>query len=173
MSLAGYRPAWTTWIYLALAGVVAVLEWLLFFNQALGLSPDAVREVRDVLMAFIYLPVFAAGAWIYQTWSRVEDRPAGALGRFFIPAYNLYWLFACPQHICSSIDRALVEAGQPGGAPRTLATVAPTLQVGMTLLGLTELRAYLLLFSPATHVVWLAFMVMCDRAVVRAQAVRT
>jgi hypothetical protein len=166
----GYRPAAMTWSYLIVSGVLAVVEWVLFFSRALAVSHDVVVAVMDVFRVLIYCPLLIGVVWIYMSWSRVGDSPAGALGRFFIPGYNLYWMFACPQQLCSSIDGALVDAGQPAGAPRSLAAVAPTLQLALTFVGFTEAKGYLLLVSPTAHVLWGAFMVLCDRAVVRALA---
>jgi hypothetical protein len=167
-----YRPALTTWIYLGLASLLAVVEGLLFFNRELGLSYDVVYAAGVIAKPLLFVPPFVGIVWIYQTWSVVDDAPRGAVGRFFIPVYNFYWTFACQQHICSSIDDALAEVEQPGRAPRDLAALAPALYVVTAILGFTPVKKYVLLIGPVERMVWFAYMFLCDRAMVRVLAAR-
>ena len=110
--------------------------------------------------------------WIYGAWSdvprprRVEQdvTPGGAVGRLFIPAFNLYWLFAVNQKLCTAIDRELVGAGQRPAAPVTLAVLAPAVHIGHVIAiraaeGLPVLFAFC-----ATSLVWFLYMYESDGA---------
>jgi len=76
-------------------GVVAVLAGAIMRAQLHRRVPP---EPRLVLWAVTALPVVGGLLLIYRMWAAVQDgsarvTPASAVGRLFIPFYNLYWMF--------------------------------------------------------------------------------
>lgn len=78
--------------------------------------------------------------WIYKSWEmlpmsmRVLNNgmavtPGGAVGRFFIPFYNLYWYFAGATGLCNAYNRALASYGSPKRTSSGLAITAAIFQV--------------------------------------------
>ncbi|MFO0629486.1 MAG: hypothetical protein U0325_28175 [Polyangiales bacterium] len=113
----------------------------------------------------------AVMTWIYQSWrylpapyrrtaSGREVTPSWAVVGFFVPFYNLYWIFAQSHGYCEALDSAVVQSGRRGRSPKALATAASVVQ----------LVPYLNhLVGP---ILWLALMVQTDRLKARLAAPR-
>jgi hypothetical protein len=167
-----YRAAATKWVYLGLAGVLALAAMLLYGREELGIQDDWRPGLVVAVELFVALSASCGLVWLYQAWSVVDTNPGGAVGRHFIPIYGMFWLFICQQHLCSSIDSALAEARQPGRGPRDLAVLGPGMYVAAVLLMWTPLKEYSLLVTVAERGVWFLYMLLCDRAIVRILAAR-
>ncbi len=78
--------------------------------------------------------------WIYKSWEMLPAHfrvlrngqavtPGSAVGRFFIPLYNLYWYFACSSGLAAALNRALEAHGSPKRASVGLSTAASVFQI--------------------------------------------
>ena len=124
--------------------------------------------ISGAALLFGGMIVFAAAMmiWIYQSWrylpapyrrtaSGREISPGWALGGYFIPFYNFYWMFAQSLGYCEALDSVMVQSGRSARAPKTLATVACVVQ----------LVPYVSFF--VGPFVWLTYMFLTDQ--VKAQ----
>jgi hypothetical protein len=105
---------------------------------------DAAQDIGglfSLLIAPLALTYFGTVlAWIYKSWEmlpmshRVLNNgtmvtPGAAIGRLFIPFYNLYWYFAGATGLCNAYNRALAGMGSPKRASTGLAITAAVFQV--------------------------------------------
>jgi hypothetical protein len=122
---------------LGIAGNVAV-------NMALGEGASTSGGMLEALPSLVFLGsafVGIAGAliWIYGACSRANalggsqsnDRipPWSAVGRFFIPFYNLYWLFQVETQLCHVIEGQLQRRGLGNRGLRSLAIKCGIMQL--------------------------------------------
>jgi hypothetical protein len=166
------------WVYIGLASVsmaVAVARFLV--------NEELVRVIGSIGL----INSFVAAAWIFQSWNGVPRRfrdgvsPAGAIGRFFIPIYQFYWLLAINLRLCRALDDALAPRTDMR-APRSLALLAPSTNiaaVGFSFAALlTSLRGeprvlalVQIPFAAASHAAWFFYLFRCDQ--VRREVVQT
>ena len=107
------------WIYGGLAGVtffVLVLTHLVAYSDETQVLWDAVGVIdKPIALVRIVLALM----WIHGAWSDVPRQlraeldvtPGGAVGRLFIPAFNLYWMFALNQKRRRATSGRAVRAG--------------------------------------------------------------
>jgi hypothetical protein len=97
-------------------------------RDAMGLA--AVSWIGAVILGLVLRFV-----WLHRMWRALPaaDRvdgdgdavtPAGAVGRHFIPFYNLYWVFAARAIVCRALKNAAGSAGVPREPPRVAAALA-------------------------------------------------
>lgn len=113
-------------------------------------------------LPLILVPI-AAFVWLYKSWACVPPdmrytdggkfvSPRAAVGKMFIPFYNLYWTFVASVGLCEAINRSLVQRGAVPSAPKPLAIAAC----------IVNLVPYCnLLVGP---ILWLVLMFMVDGA---------
>ena len=160
------------WIYGGLAGVtffVLVLTHLVAYSDETQVLWDAVGVIdKPIALVRIVLALM----WIHGAWSDVPRQlraeldvtPGGAVGRLFIPAFNLYWMFALNQKLCTAIDRVLVGAGQRPAAPFALATLAPALHIGHAIFSKVSEGLPVLFSFGASSLLWFVYMYESDGA---------
>jgi hypothetical protein len=114
--------------------------------------------------------------WVSLAWKGIPAShrgtmtPSRAAFTLLLPVYNLYWAFAMNLALCDTLDGILVAAGSDKRAPRTLAIVATTTWLVLsTLFGVLAIAhrantAVGILLSVAIDGLWLAYMILCDRA---------
>ncbi|MDQ3033032.1 MAG: hypothetical protein M3Y87_11480 [Myxococcota bacterium] len=101
--------------------------------------------------------------WIHDAWESVPEayrevpvigpvQPSTAVGLFFVPCFNVFWIFVCNIGLSESINRALAAQGSATRVPTWLAVLACCL----------HLVPYCnLLFGP---LLWFGYMLMADKA---------
>jgi hypothetical protein len=110
------------------------------------------------------------GFWVYYAWSGVPAimrgniTPAGAVGRLFVPFYNLYWSFAVNTLLCDHIDRVLAQKLRRIRTPKSLAIVAAAVNLTPVLITVMKQSQYAFYATLAACGLWLAYMFACDRA---------
>jgi hypothetical protein len=86
-------------------------------------------------LVFLLIARVVALAWLGTAWSTIPDadRLNGrgehisvrrAVGRLFVPFYNLYWIFAVHLGLCDALDRLAEWFDVPTRAPRGIAIAA-------------------------------------------------
>jgi len=160
---------WVKWVYAALA--VGQLGAVLAIRSAVELAlarrtMNALIMVADRVFAFAILGL--ALAWIYCAWlslpaaARKDVSPGGAVGRFFIPCYNAFWVFIFSAKLCHALDALAVEAGERRRAPLWLAILAGVLTFVPGLLVLDSVKAYAFVVIAVSHALWWVYMLQCD-----------
>jgi hypothetical protein len=105
----------------------SITSWV---TTALGVAPSIVSTVglgATVSFGLLWL------TWLHRTWrsllaadlvdgSGKPVTPDAAVGRYFIPLYNLYWAFAAQTILCNALGAATTRASLTGKPPRTLGT---------------------------------------------------
>jgi hypothetical protein len=118
------RPERLTPVALA-AYAFSITSWV---SRALGVVPGVASAVglgATVSFGLLWL------AWLHRTWRSLPATdlvdpsgkpvtPDAAVGRYFIPLYNLYWAFAVPITLCNALAAAASRARLSGKPPRTL-----------------------------------------------------
>jgi hypothetical protein len=165
--------AWVKVVYGAVAslrvGIMAV------FYLHIERSAEYLRVANPVVRGLAFGCSALGLVWIHAAFRHIQQRmltraelprpgttPGGAVGRFFIPAYNLYWIFAV--HVL--LSRALRGLGAAREATALLAIglVGSAVQLSMGVLvevheGLLSFRIGLVLPG-----LWLLYMLIGDRA---------
>lgn len=104
-----------------------------FILSGIGIKPSVPRAVGAVIAPLI-LCIVVHLTWFYRIWQilppnqLVTDKgvhisPMAALGRYFVPFYNIHWLFESQTILCNALDYASTEAGSTKKAPRALGTL--------------------------------------------------
>lgn len=145
---------------LALAGGVlgALLDGL---DGGLGEVVPLFVMLPAILLVFGYLG--CAMWWVHDAWSSVPAEfrevpiigpiaPSTAVALFFVPCFNLVWIFLCNIGLAESINRALATQSSTMRASTGLA-------VGACCLGIVPYCNYLI--GPLA---WFAWMEQADRA---------
>jgi hypothetical protein len=179
----GRRPrsgAWIKWLYAGVSACVAVSYALFSLGVLLPLDPSWAGWIGEV---FTWAPRVVGLGWLYATWSAVlpADRlihggntvsPLGAVGRHFIPIYNIFWLLTCQYYLCRAINHALRRApAHVDRAPIPLATAIVPIHFAVGFLSnRIPPRSVVAPFASSVHVVltavaWLVYMFLCDRAI--------
>jgi hypothetical protein len=167
------RGGWIKWVYGGLASVRFAITAVFFY---LGIGwPASAQYTANVVIRVMAVGCSILGlVWIHAAFSDVnrrlferrkqaglEVKPGMAVGRFFIPLYNLYWLFAVHVFLAAALgalgqarpSQTVLVAGMIGStallAAGFLSSAEPTLAFRVGL---------------ATHIVWLVYMVLADRA---------
>jgi hypothetical protein len=172
-SMPASRGAWIKWVYGALASVRFAIT-AVFFYAGLAWPYSAQHSANVVIRVMAVVCSILGLVWIHAAFrdvgrllferkaqARFEATPGAAVGRFFIPFYNLYWLFAVHVFLAAELG-ALGQARQS----------QPILVIGLT--GSTALLAAGFLGSAdsvwafrvglATHAIWIVYMFLADRA---------
>jgi hypothetical protein len=168
------------WVYAGTAGVALVASVARLMGLTKAIVVTGLAGIVEVVVV---------AEWIFQAWNgvpaRFRDRvtPFGALGRFLVPVFNVYWLFVVNTRLCKALDGALASVELPQRAPMTLARLAPiahALGLGVILLiGYTlalRLPPYVgtlgqTALSATIDVTWFVYMLRCDEA--RREVART
>jgi hypothetical protein len=91
--------------------------------------------------------------------------PAGAVGRLFVPFYNLYWSFAVNTILCDHIDRVLAQKLRRVRTPKNLAIVAAAVSLAPVFMTVVNRGTpYAFYATLAACGLWLVYMFACDRA---------
>lgn len=101
-----------------------------FIISGIGAKPSALRMVAAVITPLLSC-IIVRLIWLYQIWQAlppgqlvtnkgVRISPMAALGRYFIPFYNIYWLFESQTILCNAVDYASAVAGIDKKVPRAL-----------------------------------------------------
>jgi hypothetical protein len=151
-------------LYLGLAAAAWILS-----------SPQVAVYLANASFLIGLARPFLAIAWLYLAWAAVPpaDRaeaggpssPIGALGRFLIPIYSLYWAFAVFRTLATAINLPLIRRG-----------AAPSVAPGFGYLGVvTSLFAMAFAQSLASipltaadTMFFLLFMTACDKGLAGA-----
>ncbi len=118
-------------------------------------------------------------AWLYGAWQRIPERLQEVDGhrytatslvlRFFIPVYNLYWLFRAQQLLCGALDARLKEKGRGGPAVSGTATLPCLLQFFSAGLSNAKLPPIVSLVAVTlTGLAWTSYMFTIERAFAQA-----
>jgi hypothetical protein len=169
--------AWVKWAYAAAAGVRFSCA-VLYYAQA-NASDDLLRVTNAAVRGLAVVCAILGLVWIHGVFRDLNRQmfargappgltPAGAVGRFFIPLYNVYWLFAVHLRIGDAL-RALgqARAAQPAVLAGIVGSLGQLVAILLSRLdeGLLAFRLALLL--PA---LWVLYMVMVDRVRAAARA---
>jgi hypothetical protein len=153
------------WFYLACG--------LLTF--ALSIAAHAMGPKRGVAFVLLSAPITLTGwglalAWLHTTWSEVPtDRrgditPGGAIGKLFIPFYNLYWMFSVSGALCDVLNLALARVDRPSRVSKGITVSACVLglfgNVGM----IPDLAVVAPYVAVAVHLFWFTHMRQADGA---------
>src|SRR5262249_20341459 len=123
------------WLYLTSAAISAPIYVVGAFWEPLGLTYQTAHTLVSFDASLGLVRIVLACMWIHAAWSsipvwwRAGITPASAVGRFFIPLYNLYWAFDVNAFICRETNRTLTAANQPERAPLQLAYFAMVLHI--------------------------------------------
>jgi hypothetical protein len=168
--VAHFRGAPMKWVYAIMTFLWAALAVVMYGGTWLDLSRDAIHGAGVVIDGPLRWAVMIVGLmWIHQAWTAVDStRAAAAVGRFFIPFYNVYWTFSCNLRLC----RELESGGAPARGPRHLAILGGILYFVAPVLLLSPLKRLALIVSTADLGVWVLYMFACDRAIERYLARR-
>lgn len=136
---------WLKWLYL---GAVAMMG--LLFATAFGIQQALedwatystvdykLRHLKEYAMtggAIFWVGAFVIGlVWLGAAWGNVPPdqrviAPGEAVGKMFIPGYNLYWIFRASTGLCTALDYSLANTGSMARAPKGLAIAAAVLTV--------------------------------------------
>lgn len=136
---------WLKWLYF---GCVAGMG--IFFAIAFGISQalddwmtysTVDHSLRDwqgiciVLGMILWVGRAIVGlVWLGSAWGSVPPdqrviTPGEAVGKMFIPFYNLFWIFRVNSALCTALDMSLGGMGSMARAPRGLAIAAAITQV--------------------------------------------
>jgi hypothetical protein len=157
---------WIKWLYLGAVVLSGSLLAIAFgIDQALedwatySTVDHKLRHLREYATmgcGIFWLATFILGLmWLGLAWGNVppEHRmvtPGEAIGKMFIPGFNLYWIFRASTGLCTAFDYALASRGSLARAPKGLAiaasivTVIPYLNFGLA------------------PFMWLLFIFACD-----------
>jgi hypothetical protein len=160
--------AWLKWLYASIAGARLA--------AAVPLYSGLIRTARYVAVAdgLTRLLGLAGGiawlVWLHAAFSDVRDQltackkpiettPGSAVGRYFIPFYNLYWAFAV--HI--RLVRALRSLGR-GRRALSIVVIAALTTAVFIVFAVYKAGPWPFFVSLATPVPWTAYMVLVDDA---------
>lgn len=166
---------WVKWLYLALAVAGFAVPALLGVVIGLtgGTTAPLLPLAKFLAGALALAKLLVACVWIHLVWEalpaevRGDVTPAGAIGRFFIPFYNLYWAFAMQSSLCNAYDLLLVQSGRRPAMPRTLAVLAPMMQLAAQVATVIATAAKEAMLGVAVvfgaSVLWTFYMFFVDR----------
>ncbi len=171
LNFAGPQTApnlWLKWLYFGSVALMGILLAISFgIDQALddwatySTVDHKLRHLRDYASmggGIFWVTAFVLGLiWLGMAWGNVppEHRVitgGEAVGKMFIPGFNLYWIFRASTALCTALDYSLMSRGSMARAPKGLAiaaaivTVIPYLNFGLA------------------PFMWLLFMFSCDVA---------
>ena len=140
---------------------------------AMAATASGVAEVAAAGgLGAVLLGVVLRFVWLHRVWrvlpaaDLVDDSgnrvtPGGAVGRHFIPFYNLYWVFAARGIVCRALAGAAASAGVPKDSPRVAGALA----------GLADLIPYAnVIVGPLFSIV---FMTRVDAILARIRKAQT
>jgi hypothetical protein len=164
--------AWIKWLYATLAGLRIGVMAVYY----LGIAPSEYLRFADPFVRVLAFACSITGLfWIHAAFSdvnrlllergtlpRLGTTPGGAVGRFFIPFYNLYWCFAV--HVF--LARGLRELGRERESEALLGTgivgAAAQLLVGVFASATSAVFSFRL--GLVVPVIWFVYMILGDRA---------
>ena len=159
--------------FAVVAAMTAMASGELLVAQYVVLPQDLTLHVADSVTVLSWTRIGIALAWIHGSWKDLPPTrnpehptttPGQAVGYFFIPFYNLYWMFKGNALLCDSLDLALAEAGRDRPrAPRDLALLAGIVQLAVPVFAMARAPAGLHVAVMASTGAWLVFMLRCDR----------
>lgn len=162
-------PSGLTWAYGLLSGGMALLSgltWVIPWSEAVDPLWVVIPQVETpVLAARLALGL----AWLGTCWADVPPEHRGGLGPlrvvlyFFVPVFNLIWLFMAHQRLCRAYDVTLMADGGQPAAPRSLAAVAPTLHLASGFLPALGWAPLTYGSYVAAGLAWVLYMVAIDR----------
>ncbi len=175
----GEKPApgeWVKWAYAASAGTTAVAFFAIFLGVGAGgpLQRDLIWLVDGPLR---WTSLALGIVWIYCAWSGLPRlvnggiTGVGAVVRFVVPIYSIYWLFGVNLQLCTGLDIVLAQHEDRRRAPKALAMGATVVHLVPLVVMLTDAKAYTFLVMIASSALWFAYMFQCDplrRAVMNA-----
>ena len=164
-----YRPAQgmgTKWMYLG----VSLAQFVVSLGA--GLTDDSKLKA---LFALVQLPLALTslvliGMWIYTAWSdipadeRGDITPGSAVGKLFIPFYNVYWIFAISTSLCDALNFKLVRIGSQPLAPKGLAVLGCIFHLLTSTTNIPGLEAAGSFIAVISYGLWFAYMFECDKA---------
>jgi hypothetical protein len=162
---------WIAWLYAALAALRVGVMTVYY----LGVAPaEYLRFADPIVRVLAFACSITALFWIHAAFGHVNrlllDRgrlprlgttPGGAVGRFFVPFYNLYWCFAV--HVF--LARGLRELGR-GRESVALLGVGVVGSAAQLLVGVLATASAVLSFrlGLVIPVIWVVYMILADRA---------
>lgn len=166
------RPAANPRIKLIFVGCYAATIGMVFFSAIAGIVAEGVdRGSGELVQSCFMLPAVvtilgwfgSALYWVYDAWSSIPEEhrnapiagavsPGGAVALFFIPCFNLVWMFAINYAIADSINRTLAAQGSAEQCSTGLA---------MSACALHAVPYCNILFGP---ILWFFWMRDADRA---------
>ena len=163
-----YRPAQgmaTKWMYLGVS--------LAQFLVGLGTLADSTK--LQTAFVLVQLPVALVSMvliciWIHTAWSdipadeRGDITPGGAVGKLFIPFYNIYWIFAISTSLCGVLNSKLVRIGSQPLAPKGLAVLGCIVHLLTSAANIGGLEGAGPFIAVISYGLWFAYMLECDKA---------
>jgi hypothetical protein len=141
----------------------------------LGVAPSGyLRLANPVVRVLAIACTITALLWIHAAFRHVSQRllergrlprlgttPRGAVGRFFVPFYNLYWCFA----VHFLLARGLRELGRERESEALLGTGMVGSAAQMLVGVFASVRAVLgFRLGLVVPVIWVVYMILGDRA---------
>jgi hypothetical protein len=166
------RGGWIKWVY----GAVACVRFAItatFFYVGLDWPLSAQHTANAVVRVLAIVCSILGLVWIHAAFRDVNSlllergvlprlgaTPGAAVGRFFIPLYNLYWLFAV--HVSLVVGLRALGCRQ-SEAILAIGMIGSAALVAVGFLSSAEpLIAFRLIFG--IHATWLVYMILADRA---------
>lgn len=155
------------------------LKWFFLGNALITFALRAgaslaSADVGSTLLALSLLPAVVGLVlvlvWIYTTWSEIPaadcgDMTAGAaVGKLFIPFYNLYWMFSVSGTLCEVLNRALARVDQPSRVNKGLTVFACIVGFMENVSRIPELASAGAYVSFVAQALWFAHMHQADGA---------
>ncbi len=167
---------WVKWLYAGAAGASATTFALAVFLRDHGGAPKLQALSTIVQWLPTVRSVFAL-TWVYFAWKGVPPPYRGSLSprravlTFFVPVYNLYWMFAINPALCATLDAILQRARERRRAPTLLAHLALGVSICIGALAFALRPAasrvatgFLAVAPPLSSALWLVYMIECDKA---------
>jgi hypothetical protein len=163
---------WIEWAYAGtlLVAVLLIVAGAAVMPEGSGYDVDYDQDMADLgtgmtIVGFLFflLRMVLALVWIYQAWSAVPPpyrmtstgkhvSPGAAVGKLFIPFFNLYWMFVVSAGLCDAMGSALASTGSYRTPAKGLAIASCV----------TQLVPYVNLFI--APFMWFFFMLSADGA---------
>jgi hypothetical protein len=167
--------AWIKWVY----GTLLALRLALFgVTTFLNLDHDLriARLLGTTVLAIVMLGL--GFAWLYTSFRHTVDAvqaldprapgqsPAAVVGSFFVPLYNIFWMFGVHFALCrrfkqlASLRRR--DLGRRIEAVRDLGLAGSALQIGFTVLTRLGPPPEILRVALVMPALWLVYMALAD-----------
>lgn len=148
--------------------VLGVAEVLYYAAVAIsgvaGMTPDGIKSLVAVgpviSLAFSLMGI----VWLDGVLDRLpiphrDDRfKSGVLLKFFIPVYNIYWMFEVTTGVCDILDGGLSRYRRGRSAPRTLATNTCGAHIAVSVITRVAKGTLLGFVGIVTPILWMVFM---------------